>query len=67
MLKIVVILLMFVAWLAIEGGVLGMPMAQQANLKLRSVPLPKRFSLRTLLLVTTLIAVAFGLVAWLNR
>ena len=61
-----IILVLFIA-AAIDGWFGGMPVARGRQPTLRFKPMPKRFSLRTLLIATALVAVVLGVITFLNR
>jgi hypothetical protein len=62
--KVIVVVLLFVVWLALQGG---LPGGEGATLgvppRLKQSRLLFRFSLRTLLIVVTAIAVLLGILA----
>jgi hypothetical protein len=62
----IVVVLIVLVWIAIEGW-LGAPLTGGTSPRLRSSRQPFRFSLRTLLILTTLVAVILGLGVWLAR
>jgi hypothetical protein len=66
MLKAVVVVLGLIVWLAIDGWFPGMPIVRGKQPRLRLAPYPVRFSLRTLLIATTLVALVLGLIVWLR-
>ena len=59
----IVAVLVFAVWLAIQGGIGGMPAVRGSRPKLRASRLPFRFGLRSLLIAVTLIAVLLGILA----
>jgi hypothetical protein len=67
MLKAVVVVLGFIVWLAIEGWFPGMPRVLGRQPRLGLAPYPIRFSLRTLLIATPLVAVVLGLIVYATR
>jgi len=62
-----VIVVAFVVWMAMEGWIIKMPKAMGVPVRLRFKKLSKRFSLRSLLLVFTAMALVLGLVIWAVR
>ena len=61
-----IILVLFIA-AAIDGWFCGMPVVRGRQPTLRFKSIPKRFSLRTLLIATALVATLLGVYAFLNR
>jgi hypothetical protein len=60
-----VVVLGIIAWIALNGSWGAMPVVRGRQPRLsRNEPI--RFSLRTLLIATTLVAVVLGLIVWLR-
>lgn len=62
---ILVAMLVFIIWIATTS--VGMPVARGRRPVLRSSARPLRFSLRSMLITMTLIAVALGILAAMGR
>jgi xanthine/uracil permease len=62
-----VAVLTIVVLLAMQGGSVRMPATKVSALKVRSSRLRVTFSLRTMLIAITLVAVGLGTVLWFSR
>ena len=67
MLQVTLIILVLFIAAAIDGWFGGMPVVRGRQPTLRFKPMPKNFSLRTLLIATALVAVVLGVYSFLNR
>ena len=64
---IIVAVLSTLVWVAVKVAGVGMPVGRYKVAKLRVSFQPFRFSVRTMLIVTTLVAAVLGLAVWLTR
>ena len=63
----IVAVLAFVVWVAMGGGISLRPSTSGSHKKLKVSRLPFRFSLRTLLIAITLVAVVLGVLVATSR